>query len=101
MGSVRTAIDFAPLIGKYVDMSRPATSDELASGSPKTIGGAGLVVRVADAGPGMAPGVFVEWDYGMGFFIPAEMVHHWRFEVWLDEPTANLQPRSPLAAGDG
>lgn len=95
--NVRTAIDFAPLVGKYVDMSRPATSDELASGHPKIIGGAGLVVRVADAGPGMEPGVTIEWDYGMGFFIPAGAAHHWRFEV-CDQQVALTNIQQQLAA---
>jgi hypothetical protein len=65
------ALELSGLIGKYVRIERPATEEEIKEGSPKTVGGSGLVSLVADT----QHGVEIMWDYGMSF----EMRHN---ETW-------------------
>lgn len=70
------AVQYAGLVGRYVEMDRPATAAERAAGEPETIGMGCTVLSVADAPDG---GVKIIADYGMGFIVrPGE---GWTFHI--------------------
>jgi hypothetical protein len=82
------AVQMANLVGRYIRMDRPATSDELAAGDPPSIGMECTVMRVADypGGDGQADGVEVVADYGYSYVVREG--DGWTFTVWSDEATA-------------
>jgi hypothetical protein len=70
-----TALDYAAVIGKYVDARDP----------DQTYGGAGLVVAVRDA-PEISPdAVMFIFDYGFEFTTTAGKALH--IEIYADEQT--------------
>lgn len=84
------SIKYAGLVGKYIRMDRPATEDEIADGSPPTVGCSGLVSLVYDTTNG---GVAIMMDYGMGFTI------HKKDEGWLFTIAANQETAEGFGRG--
>ncbi len=90
---MKTAIDYASLVGKYVSMAR--TPDEVEYLEAKasygtelpsdySVGGDGLVILVYDDNSKVGgPSVAIMFDYGMGFNVFPE--DDWRFSIFNDE----------------
>lgn len=81
------AIMYAGLVGKYVDMQRPRTDEvemreAVASGIDPTtpVGGAGVVAMVEDKEFVGGWGVYVMFEYGMGFAVLDD--DGWTFSIW-------------------
>lgn len=79
----KTALDYAPLVGRVVQMERPATRDELDDFYPDTVGMECLVAEISDGDSG----VLVCGDEGLAMLIRPTDQDAWRFTVWPDAAT--------------
>lgn len=89
--SAPRALDYAQLVGRYVDMERPATKEERAAGHPPMVGLSGNVESVRD-GVDEDGYRFVDVlvDYGMGYRITALNRDEWRFMIHAQDPAARV-----------
>lgn len=90
MNATELVLQMSPLVGRYVDMTRPSTPDEVQAYGAEMMGASGSVVAVEDASAqhGEAA-VDVVFDYGMGFTVLADDLPRWRFLVYADAETAD------------
>lgn len=85
--TVKTAIDFAGIVGKYIRMERDVTDEERAAGDVnETVGMECTVVSVLDERDGS---VTVMSDYGYAFTMTRISINtgQWRLHIWPDEKT--------------